>query len=83
MDQSTVTSRKALLANARARQGLPTPVERRRIRESAGISLRQLGAVLGVSPMAVFRWEQGATPRDPDRAREYALLLEDLRTIAA
>ena len=83
MDSQTVTSREDLLASVRARRKLPVPEERRRIREAAGVSLRQLGGVLGASPMAVFRWEQGAQPRDPHQAREYASLLDELRSIAA
>jgi DNA-binding transcriptional regulator YiaG len=83
MVQQAVTSREELLASIRARRTLPLPAERRRIREAAGVSLRQLGSALGASPMAVFRWEQGAQPRDPQQAREYASLLDELRNIAA
>jgi DNA-binding transcriptional regulator YiaG len=83
MVTQTMTSRDELLASVRARRKLPSAAERRRIREAAGVSLRQLGDAVGVSPMAVFRWEGGATPRDAQHAREYALLLEELRSIAA
>ncbi|MGH2934979.1 MAG: helix-turn-helix domain-containing protein [Gaiellaceae bacterium] len=83
MPVQTATPREELLAQLRARRALPQAAERRRIREEAGVSLRQLGAALGASPMAVFRWENGAQPRNPIQAREYAVLLDELRSLAA
>lgn len=80
---SVTQAREQLLADLRARRRLPLPEERRRIRETAGVSLRQLGNALGASPMAVLRWEQGAEPRDPDQAREYGRLLDELKSLAA
>ena len=78
----TKSAREELLARLRTRRRLPPPAERRRIREDAGVSVRQMAAALGVSPMAPVRWEQGATPRDPEHTREYAQLLEELRLFA-
>jgi predicted DNA-binding transcriptional regulator YafY len=84
MGQKTVTEDRAeaLLEQLRSRRRLPPASERRRIREAAGVSLRQLGAAIpphGVSAMAVLRWEAGATPRDTEHLRAYGRLLEELR----
>jgi hypothetical protein len=71
-----------LLEQVRSRRRLPPGPERRRIREAAGVSLRQLAEAIppnGVSRMAVVRWEAGATPRDPAHLRAYDELLEQLR----
>jgi hypothetical protein len=75
----------ALLEQLRSQRRLPLATERRRIREGAGVSLRQLAAAIppsGVSPMAVVRWEAGATPRDPAHVRAYARLLDELNRLA-
>jgi DNA-binding transcriptional regulator YiaG len=52
----------SVLAVARANHQLPSPDERRRIRESAGISQRELAKALGVATMSIHRWEYGARP---------------------
>jgi transcriptional regulator with XRE-family HTH domain len=70
-----------LLEQVRSRRQLPPPSERRTIRQQAGLSLRDIGDALGVSHVAVSRWEAGATPRET-RA-DYAALLEELRRITA
>jgi len=78
----TVTKdrKQELLDLVRSRRQLPaTGSERRQIREQAGVSLRQLAAAVGVSAMAVVRWENGAKPRNPDHLRAYADLLAELR----
>jgi ApbE superfamily uncharacterized protein (UPF0280 family) len=75
-------NRDELLEQLRSRRRLPPGSERRRIREAAGVSVRRLAAAIpptGVSPMAVVRWEAGATPRDPAHLRVYGELLEELR----
>lgn len=72
----------ALLDQLRSKRQLPPAIERRRIREAAGVSLRQLAEAIppaGVSRMAVVRWEAGATPRDPEHLRAYVELLVQLR----
>lgn len=51
-----------LLERVRSRKALPAPSERRMIRERAGVSLRELGAAIGVSHVAITRWETGASP---------------------
>jgi hypothetical protein len=79
---ATVGGAEALLEQLRARRQLPTAAERRRIREAAGVSIRQLAAAVGVSPMAPVRWELGAQPRNPEHARVYARLLDEFRLLA-
>jgi DNA-binding XRE family transcriptional regulator len=71
-----------LLEEVRSRLGLPPAKERRRIRERAGVSLRQAGAAVGVSWMAIVRWEEGSQPRNPEHAVAYGRLLEELRHLA-
>jgi DNA-binding transcriptional regulator YiaG len=66
-----------LLERVRARRSLPQAAERRRIREEAGVSLRDLAAVLGVSHSLVRYWEQGGTPREQRAA--YTELLARLK----
>jgi len=44
---------------------LPTPAERRTIRERAGVSIAELATVLGVSPVTIWAWESGN--RNPSR----------------
>jgi transcriptional regulator with XRE-family HTH domain len=72
------TSFDELLERVRSRRQLPAPAERRRIREAAGVSLRDVAAAVGVSHTAVAGWEAGATPREQRTA--YAELLAELRT---
>jgi transcriptional regulator with XRE-family HTH domain len=70
-----------LLERVRSRRKLPAPAERRRIREAAGLSLRDVAVAVGVSHTAVASWEAGYTPRE--RRNEYARLLEELSRLAA
>lgn len=49
----------AALALAHARESLPSAIERRRIREAAGVSLTAIAESVGVSRAAVSRWESG------------------------
>ena len=46
------------------------------------MSIRDVAAALGVSPMAPVRWEQGRCHRDPKRVADYADLLAELRRLA-
>ena len=71
-----------LLEQLRSRRQLPAPAERRRIREAAGVSLRELAGAIGTSHMAVDRWERGAAPRSPAHLRAYSRLLNKLRHLA-
>ncbi|GGR46221.1 telomere-associated protein Tap [Streptomyces netropsis] len=57
---------------------LPDPVERKRLREAAGLSQAQIAKALDARREAVGNWESGKTePRPPKRAA-YARLLEGL-----
>jgi transcriptional regulator with XRE-family HTH domain len=57
---------------------LPSPAERRRLREAAGLSQTQIATALGTRREAVGSWEAGQRePRPPQRAA-YARLLEGL-----
>ncbi|WP_107055413.1 telomere-associated protein Tap [Streptomyces sp. NRRL S-1824] len=61
-----------------AQDPLPTPAERKRLREAAGLSQDQIAKVLKARREAVGNWEAGRTePRPPKRAA-YARLLEGL-----
>ncbi len=68
-----------LLEEVRSRRRLPPAAERRRIREAAGVSQRQLARALNVSWTAVHRWESGSQPRA--HVDEYARLLRELREL--
>ncbi len=41
---------------------LPTPDERRKLREDAGLSGASLAAQIGVAPGTVYGWESGREP---------------------
>jgi DNA-binding XRE family transcriptional regulator len=72
----------ALLADTRSRRRLPRADERRRVREAAGVSQRQLARALGVSWTAIQRWETGSRPRRPEHVIEYRRALDGLRLLA-
>jgi DNA-binding transcriptional regulator YiaG len=71
------TGAEELLARVRSRRKLPPAEDRRRIREKAGVSVRDMAEALGVSHMTVVNWEAGSTPKD-ERRDAYAQLLADL-----
>lgn len=62
---------------------LPAPATRRRIREEAGVSLREAAQALGVHPMTVLRWETGAVVPTRSNAAAYRRLLDRLAGAAA
>ncbi|MFF6771967.1 telomere-associated protein Tap [Streptomyces sp. NPDC012637] len=67
----------ALLEQA-AQDDLPSPRERKRLREAAGLSQEQIAKALNSRRETIGNWETGATePRAPKRAA-YARLLEGL-----
>lgn len=70
-----------LLDRLRARRALPPAAERRKIRETAGASLRDVARELGTSSTSVIRWERGASPGVHTAA--YARLLSELERVAA
>jgi DNA-binding transcriptional regulator YiaG len=64
------------LARARTRRRLPSPAERRLLRERAGLSQQDIAVPLKVTREAVAMWERGK--RDPrgERAEQYAAILD-------
>ncbi|MFF5938902.1 telomere-associated protein Tap [Streptomyces sp. NPDC012508] len=61
-----------------AQDDLPSPDERKRLREAAGLSQEQVAKALNSRRETIGNWETGATePRPPKRAA-YARLLEGL-----
>jgi DNA-binding transcriptional regulator YiaG len=74
------TAKEEMLKKVRARRLLPPADERRRIRQQAKVSLRNLAHALDVSHATVRGWERGATPRD--RRAEYADVLAELKHAA-
>lgn len=57
---------------------LPSPAERRRLRERAGVSQEDVARVVGVTREAVTRWESGLrTPRG-QRLDQYVQVLHHL-----
>jgi hypothetical protein len=74
-------SNSELLERLRAKRTLPAAVERRRIREAAGASLRDVASEIGTSATSVIRRERGASPGVHTAA--YSRLLDELKRIAA
>jgi hypothetical protein len=72
--------RHELLDRLRAQRKFPPPAERRRIREHANASLRDVGRALGVSHSLVRHWEAGGMPRER-LLTSYGALLDELRLI--
>jgi transcriptional regulator with XRE-family HTH domain len=70
-----------LLERLRAKRDLPPAAERRRIRESAGASLRDVARECGTSATSVIRWERGASPGR--HTAVYARLLEEFKRIGS
>jgi DNA-binding transcriptional regulator YiaG len=60
------------LRAADLRRRLPSPAMRRLLRVQAGVSIRAVAHRVGVSDVAVLRWEQGRrSPRDPAVIERY------------
>ena len=57
---------------------LPDPSERRRLRQTAGVSTIDVGRAIGVAPQTIGMWERGQ--RRPS-ARHLAAYLEVLRVL--
>ena len=72
-----------LLERASVASRLPAPWRRRQIRESARVSQRELAAALGVSVMALNRWERGLVSPRGRFAAGYVAALERLEEATA
>ena len=59
MTNTTATVAEQIRSRLRVRAALPTPTERRAIREAAGLSRLELAEAIGVTPGAVGLWELG------------------------
>lgn len=79
LDTSTSAGLAAAVRDAR----LPDPDTRRSIRETAGVTIREAAAAIGVSPMALHRWERGDARPRRHNAIAYARLLDALRDAAS
>ena len=69
-----------ILATARWRvlNRLPSPAARKSIRVEAGLTQRDVAAVVGVSRSEVSRWESGRVMPSRETAGKYLALLERL-----
>ncbi|MGW2564395.1 telomere-associated protein Tap [Streptomyces sp. NPDC001514] len=75
-DEEALFSAVDALLEQVARDPLPPPAERKRLREAAGLSQDQIAKVLKARRESVGNWESGRTePRPPKRAA-YARLLD-------
>lgn len=77
MTEATETGTSPLADLVRASR-LPEPAERRRIRRTAGVSLRRVADEIGVSEMAVSAWERGEWNPSLENAAKYRTLLDEL-----
>jgi transcriptional regulator with XRE-family HTH domain len=62
---------------------LPAPLVRRALRLAAGMTLAEVGEVVGVTRSAVSRWERDARQPRGDRRLRYAAVLRELREVVA
>jgi DNA-binding transcriptional regulator YiaG len=62
---------------------LPSPATCRRIREEAGVSIRDAAQALGVDPLTVIRWELSRTRPRREHAQAWRALLDALREVGA
>ena len=79
---STAAMLDGLVEELRATR-LPSPAVRRRLREEAGLSLRDVARVLGVAPMSVHRWEAGIVKIKRENARHYREFLDALQEVSS
>ncbi len=66
------------LAERARRTRLPEPVERRRIRVGAGVSVAELANALHASETILYQWEKGRRMPSPRFRGRYAEALEIL-----
>jgi DNA-binding transcriptional regulator YiaG len=71
-----------VMAKVAARRALPAPPVLRALREAAGLSEADVARVLGVSSVAVSRYERGQrTPRNARVVQKYVAFLARLRSM--
>lgn len=68
----------ALVQRVQTRRRLPAPAARRALRESTGLSQRDIAQALGVSICAVSLWERGVRQPRPAMLQRYVELLDRL-----
>jgi DNA-binding transcriptional regulator YiaG len=61
------------------RHELPPPAECRRLREAAGLSLREVAEPIGVTTAAVQHWERGRRQVSNEHLEAYVCVLRILR----
>ncbi len=61
-----------------ARRDLPPAARRRKLREDAGVSVREIAETIGVSVQAVRLWEAGLRRPRPENLAAYVQLLRIL-----
>lgn len=76
--KSARSDRFTVLAKEVREAVLPPARERKRIRQAAGVSIRDAARALGTHPMTLIRWERGEQPRR-ENAIAYRHLLDALR----
>lgn len=78
-----MTGTDELLERLRRIRSLPPAEERKRIREAAKVSKRELATALGVAWGTISRWESGHDPRNDDDVTNYLYVLSELHAITA
>lgn len=78
---ATVTER--IRIRLRVHFDLPSPAQRRALREAAGMTQGELASIVGASRAAIGHWEAGIrSPRGAKRDR-YVEALRELREVVA
>jgi DNA-binding transcriptional regulator YiaG len=72
-----------LLTSRLKNSELPEPAECKAIRDRAGVTLSEAAAVINVSPMTLWKWEQGRATPNRNNAILYRRLLEALKKAAS
>ncbi|MFF7254465.1 helix-turn-helix domain-containing protein [Streptomyces microflavus] len=72
---ASTTPRTSVRTSRRTACALPSPAERRRLREARGLSTGQLAAAFGITPATVRSWESGRTSPTGRRRVAYARFL--------
>ena len=80
MEVTTVTLEyDSLEAEVRASRSLPIPLEARRLREKAGVSVTEMAHLLGVDRNTLARWETGRCLPTRQNAVRWAKAVDAIR----